>query len=75
MSKNKKSVIFLGFIFILVIGMSVVYMNFLKDKPLIDQQNQQVQEQTFSPGDVIKGVKGFIDTTTSNIKAPPPIKP
>ena len=75
MNKNHKAMMFLAVMFVLVVGMLAVYANFLKDKPMIDQQNQQAQEQTFSPGDVIKGVKGFIDTTTSNIKPPPPIKP
>lgn len=72
MNKNQKSIVFLGFIFVMVIAMGILYVNFLNDKPFIQQQNQQ---QNLSPNDMINGIKSFVDTTTSNIKAPPPIKP
>jgi len=75
MNKNHKAVVFLSIMFVLVIGMLAVYANFLNDKPLIDAQNKQSQFQTLSPNDAINGIKNFVDTTTSNIKAPPPIKP
>ena len=75
MNKNSKSILFLAIMFVLVVGMLGVYGNFLHDKPMIDKQNQQFQQQSFSPGDIINGVKGFIETTTSNIKPPPPITP
>jgi len=75
MSKNRKSILFLGVMFILVVGMMAVYGNFLNDKPLIIKQEQQSQGQSLSPGDVLNGIKGFFDATTSNIKPPPPITP
>ena len=56
---------------IMCLVMLAVYVNFLHDKPLIDAQNQQ----SLTPEQMANGVKSFIDTTTSNIKPPPPIKP
>lgn len=50
--------------------MLVLYMNFLHDKPLIDQQNNQ----NLSPDQMVQGVKNFINDTISTIK-PIPIKP
>lgn len=71
MNKNKKSVLFLAIMSIMVLVMFTIYVNFLHDKPLIDAQNQQA----LSPDQMVIGVKSFINATTSNIKPPPQITP
>ena len=71
MNKNQKSMVFLGFIFVMVIGMVVLYENFLHDKPMIEKQQQEALQQNLTPDQMINGIKSFVNTTTNNIKAPP----
>ena len=73
MNKNRRAILFLAVMFVLVVGMLGVYGSFLNDKPMIDAQNKQGQQQNLSPNDMINGIKSFVDTTTSNIKSPPPL--
>ena len=68
MNKNRKSVMFLGFIFIMVIGMLFIYSSFQNDKSMHTQQAQVLQ-----PDQMLSGVKQFITVTTSNMKPVPPI--
>lgn len=71
MDKNKKAATFLTIMGVMCILMLVLYMNFLHDKPLIDNQNQQ---QLLSPDQMVNNVKQFVNDTTSTIK-PIPLKP
>ena len=72
MQKKTKQVIFLCGIWVIVIVMFVTFENFQKDKPLIQQQMAQNQ-QNLTPDQAINGIKNFVGTIQNDTKNPPSI--
>ena len=69
MNKNKRAILFLGFMGMLCLAIFFVYINFQQDKPAILKQEQE--QQVLTPGQMVQGVQNFINDTTSNLKGPP----
>lgn len=70
----KKPILILIASMLMMVMMLIAYSQYLKDKPLIEEQNRQAQQQsTLTPDQMVSGIKQFLNDTTSTIKPPPPI--
>ena len=74
MNKNQKMVIMVGFIFCMCGAMLVLSVNYTKDKPLIDAQNQQsvISNVNLSPDQMVNGLKQFANVTETNLSGKMP---
>ena len=67
MSPNKRATIFTIVMSMAVLAMLFLYVNFLHDKPAIEQQNQQ----NLTPNQIVNGTSKFIKDMTTPLQGPP----